>query len=61
MRALTNARAGQLRSVLRPFSSFGSSQAMQDTVFRAMISSGVSPADARAIGVGVANVVRWSR
>jgi len=61
MRAVTNTRAGQLRSALRPFSSFTSSQAMQDTVFRAMVNSGVSPADARAIGVGVTNVVRWSR
>lgn len=58
MRAMTDGRAGAVRSAIRN-QVFGSNQALQDTVMRRMVDSGMTPAQARAIGHGVSQLVRW--
>lgn len=58
MRAMTDSRAGAIRSAIRN-QTFGSNQALQDTVMRRMVSSGMTSAQARAIGHGVSQLVRW--
>lgn len=58
MRVMTDSRAGAIRSALRN-QVFGSNQALQDTVMRRMVNSGMTPAQARAIGLGVSQLVRW--
>lgn len=58
MRAMTDSRAGFIRSAIRN-QTFGSNQALQDTVMRRMVNSGMTSAQARAIGHGVSQLVRW--
>ena len=58
MRTMTDARASAIRSSIRN-QIFASNEALQDTVMRRMVESGMTPSQARAIGHGVSQLVRW--
>jgi hypothetical protein len=57
MNAMTDSRASAVRSAIRN-QTFGSNQALQDTVMRRMVNTGMTSAQARAIGLGVSQLVR---
>jgi uncharacterized protein YuzE len=62
MNHITATRAGIIRNaVSNKGASHASRQAMQDTIMRRLVDSGVTSANARAVAVGVTETVRWSR